>query len=62
MIWLDPDKHGKQLTGEAALGRLLRVPRATSTQDRRVFADTAAVTVIARWRPLARVVLGEASG
>lgn len=59
-IWSDPDKNGKQMKGEAAVRRLLRAFRAAAP-EKRVFANMAELSVTASWRPLARVVMGEAS-
>lgn len=58
-VWLDPDKNGKQVKGEAALRRLLRAFRSVAPADKRVFMDTGALAITSNWRPLARVVMGE---
>lgn len=56
--WLDPDKNGKQLKGEAAMRRLLRALRVVTPPDKIVFANTEELPRIGNWRPLALVVMG----
>lgn len=48
------------MKGEAAVRRLLRT-FGVAAPEKRVFANMAELPVTANWRPLARVVMGEAS-
>lgn len=58
-VWLDLDKSGKQLKGEAELRRLFRALRVVAPTEKRRFVDTAALTITGNWPPLAGVVMGE---